>query len=328
MPVYNSQEYVNNAINSVLKQTYGNFELIIVDDGSSDKSFEVCKEAENKDSRIRLFRKDNGGVCSARNYGMKLAKGNYITFIDNDDDYDENFLQSFVAQLSENETDIVKCGRKNVTVDSNGKELKSKSFAWKENKVFNKEELLENYLPLKATGILSSVWNGLYRKEFLEKNNITFNEDFRHGNEDVFFNIMCFQKGASVGIISDVLYNHYYRINHSTSMSFKEKQILDMAETFNEEYKYLEGIDNYSFEGAYLKNTRIFFKQISLADDSKERKKGVEKSREYIDFKKLSKMKILSRKDLNIVEKLELSLIKKKLFGLFFFEHRLLKKMG
>lgn len=96
VPVYNVERYLNQCIDSILAQTYKDFELILVDDGSKDKSGEICDEYVKKDSRIRVFHKKNGGVSSARNYGIDNAQGTYICFVDSDDWVDETYLEDML----------------------------------------------------------------------------------------------------------------------------------------------------------------------------------------------------------------------------------------
>ena len=108
MPVYNSEKYVGEAIESVLAQDYDNFELICVNDGSTDNSLSIIKEYEKKDSRIKVYTKENGGISSTRNYGIKKATGEYIGFIDNDDEYAPNLISDNIKIIDEDQSEIIK----------------------------------------------------------------------------------------------------------------------------------------------------------------------------------------------------------------------------
>ena len=99
VPVYNAEKYLHRCIDSILAQTYTDFELLLIDDGSKDKSGEICDEYARKDTRVRVFHQENGGVSSARNLGLDNAKGEWITFVDSDDYIEENFLKSFEGNL-------------------------------------------------------------------------------------------------------------------------------------------------------------------------------------------------------------------------------------
>lgn len=109
VPVYNVEEYLLPCIKSILDQTYPNFELLLVDDGSTDGSGAICDDAMSADPRIQVFHKRNGGLSDARNYGMRLAQGKYITFIDSDDTVTPDFLSILVAKAEAQNADIVQC---------------------------------------------------------------------------------------------------------------------------------------------------------------------------------------------------------------------------
>jgi len=95
IPVYNSEKYLKECIDSILSQTFLDFELVLVNDGSTDSSGKICDEYALKDSRVRVFHKENGGVSAARNTGIKAAKGKYVTFVDADDKVKPSFLMDF-----------------------------------------------------------------------------------------------------------------------------------------------------------------------------------------------------------------------------------------
>ena len=99
IPVYNAEKYLRRCIDSVLAQTYKDFELLLIDDGSKDSSGAICDEYAAQDARVRVFHKENGGVSSARNVGLDHAQGEWITFVDSDDYIEENFLKSFEGNL-------------------------------------------------------------------------------------------------------------------------------------------------------------------------------------------------------------------------------------
>ena len=99
VPVYNTEKYLRRCIDSVLAQTYADFELLLIDDGSKDKSGEICDEYAQKDARVRVFHMENGGVSSARNLGLDNARGEWVAFVDSDDYIEENYLKSFEGNL-------------------------------------------------------------------------------------------------------------------------------------------------------------------------------------------------------------------------------------
>ena len=100
VPVYNTEQYLRRCIDSVLAQTYQDFELLLIDDGSKDSSGAICDEYAAQDTRVRVFHKANGGVSSARNVGLDHARGEWITFVDSDDEVKPNWLDLFCMQIS------------------------------------------------------------------------------------------------------------------------------------------------------------------------------------------------------------------------------------
>ena len=116
VPVYNSEEYLPDTAASILNQSFEEFELILVDDGSKDRSGKICDELAQKDKRVKVIHKQNGGICSARNCALKLAKGEYIAFCDNDDMYLPGLLKDNYELAKKHNADVVRYSRKYQTV--------------------------------------------------------------------------------------------------------------------------------------------------------------------------------------------------------------------
>ena len=114
VPVYNSEKYLPETIDSILNQKFADFELILIDDGSKDSSGVICDSYAAKDSRVRVIHKENGGICSARNAGLKIARGEYLAFCDNDDKYLPNLLEDNYELAKEYNADIVRFKRKRI----------------------------------------------------------------------------------------------------------------------------------------------------------------------------------------------------------------------
>ena len=121
IPVYNAEKSLGRCITSVLRQTYSDYEVILVDDGSSDRSFAICSEFAQSDGRIKVLQQPNGGVSIARNTGLEHARGSWITFIDSDDYVEKNYLKNLVDGIVDDKTDVVITGY--VTVDTQGKTI-------------------------------------------------------------------------------------------------------------------------------------------------------------------------------------------------------------
>lgn len=146
VPIYNVENYLRQCLDSIMSQTYQNFECLLINDGSPDHSADICREYVEKDSRFRYFEKENGGVSSARNLGIERSKGEYITFIDSDDWVDPDYLEVLYTTLLEEGADITVSTYKQFNMDDNNYYVHSYQRGY-DRKVFTNEELIDS-LPL------------------------------------------------------------------------------------------------------------------------------------------------------------------------------------
>ena len=221
MPVYNSEKYLRSAVDSVLKQTFQDFELILIDDGSKDGSSAICDEYGGKDSRVVVIHQKNGGICAARNKGLDEAKGEYLAFIDNDDVYDPALLADNYALSQQYQADIVKFGAIKTTLWENGrKEIVEKSVP--ELMVLDSNQLARKYVYLRNRRMFDNLWNGLYRTDFIRTNGIRFDESFLCGGDDQIFT-MSLHLCNPVSVFNPrCYYNWLQREGHSTSLHYRE----------------------------------------------------------------------------------------------------------
>ena len=301
----------------MLAQTYRNFELILIDDGSSDGSAALCDEYAMRDRKIQVLHKKNEGVCSARNQGIALAKGDYICFIDNDDIYDKQYLEIMLRTLSEHPSDIIKCGRRNVLITPELMEIKKRDFSFTLSRSYKIDEFVQDYYEIKRTGCFNSIWNGIYSINFLRKNKILFNEKVKHGNEDLIFNYTALEFEPSIYVVKDVLYTHYYRISHSVSTKYYSDQVGTRIDAIEIENRFLDTHNCSNNRGLiYFEQMRECFRIIAQCKDKKER---------YKETRKVSNQLMLSeRLDNNVVkrlhgiQKLDWILYKYQLFELYY----------
>ena len=111
VPIYKVEKYIAKCIESLIEQTYSTYEIILVNDGSTDNSLEICNSFKKRDKRIKVYTKENGGLSDARNYGLKKAVGSYICFIDSDDWVDNDFIEVLYNLLKKNKCDISICNK-------------------------------------------------------------------------------------------------------------------------------------------------------------------------------------------------------------------------
>ena len=200
VPVYNVEKYVSKCIESILNQTYTNIELILVDDGSKDKSGQICDEYANKDNRITVIHKQNEGVSKTRNRGLEIAKGSYISFIDSDDYVENNFIEELYYLIKENNTQIAQCGF--ASFEENKKEEKEVQEGETTKIYTGKQMIADIYTVLWIPNTV--VWNKLYKAELVKK--IKFKENVIY--EDEFFSWKIFYAVDKIAVTEKKLYNY------------------------------------------------------------------------------------------------------------------------
>lgn len=194
VPIYNVEKYIEKTVKSVLEQDYKNIEVILVDDGSPDKSSLIIDELSRGDDRVICIHKENGGVSSARNVGIKIAKGEYITFIDGDDWVEPNYISYLLSLIETHDCEI----GMNL---NNYSEYNNKSS--KNNYVISSEKAIE-WIYLEK--IFVAVWNKIYKADLLKRCQILFDESIWYG-EGMLFNIDCLQNVDSVAIGGKCVYH-------------------------------------------------------------------------------------------------------------------------
>ena len=198
-PVYNSEKFLNKCIDSILNQTYNNFELILVDDGSADKSLQICDEYARKDSRIVVIHQKNQGQAVARNKALDICKGDYISFIDSDDYLKRNFLETYMHAAQKKDADIIVGG---YIRDVNGKlsetpiDVNDDTFVW----------------------MNVSACTKVYKRKFLEDNHLSFYGVRRYEDEGFMYRCL-----ACHPVVELMAYSGYYYYMNSESITRSSK---------------------------------------------------------------------------------------------------------
>lgn len=206
IPLYNSESFVNKCVDSILlNKTKYVYEIILVDDGSTDKTYEIINDYQSKyQDKIKALHKDNGGASSARNYGLDVARGKYISFLDSDDYIGSNYIERLIEIGYKYNVDIVKCGTENID--------------FKNNKVISRDikeyEMINGKMKNKILSYPSYVWGGIYKSKLL--NNIKFPE----GNwyEDMIWRFLIYRQATSFININEI---HHYRNMHEGQITKK-----------------------------------------------------------------------------------------------------------
>lgn len=229
VPVYNVEKYLEECIDSILNQTYKNLEIILVDDGSTDKSGIICEDYAKIDSRIKVIHKKNGGLSDARNVGIDKALGEFIIFVDSDDYIDKDMCQILINYVCEYNVDIVSCNFKKV-FDNNIEEDNITYFKEK-IKILTKEEVLKEYFLTLAPEIFAT-WNKLYKKSlFFTDEKIRFPVNRLH--EDIATTYRLYAESKKVILLNELLYNYRQR-NNSIMKKISHKNIEDLIKNMKE----------------------------------------------------------------------------------------------
>lgn len=251
MPVYNVEKYIRYSIESVLSQTYKDYELIMVDDGSPDRSPDICDEYAHKYPNVYVIHKRNGGLSSARNVGVDNAKGKYILFIDSDDTIEPDLLENIVPKAEETGADVTIFGI-HTFVYRNG-ELVSEKFGMHNPVFFDTKSVIEkNFVYLSDNSMWNFPFDKLYLRKTIAENNIKANSFYDRVCEDTVFLLDLFPYVERICVVSGCYYNYFIRDTQSVVKKFIpdrfEKyygrfcKVCDLMESFsheNRDVKYL-----------------------------------------------------------------------------------------
>ena len=246
IPVYNAQLYIRECLDSLLRQTLTDFEIICVDDGSKDSSLAILKEYKNKDGRIKIITQPNTGAGAARNVGMAAAKGDYISVLDADDFFKPNMLEVLYNTATKEKTDVVVCG---YSIFDDRKKKNCQDLPPSVIKVGKPDDFGDDLLSMQSP----NAWTKFYKASFIKKYKLQFdNVPYCNDMAFVFSSMFCASKIAS---IPDILVN--YRYFTKTQASFNKPQNLDLLIR-----SLLTTKDKLIEQGLYKKYERIFIEGI------------------------------------------------------------------
>lgn len=199
VPVYNMEQYLDRCVQSILHQTYSNLEIILVDDGSVDKSPAMCDDYAQKDGRVKVVHKKNGGLSDARNAGLRIATGSYIGYVDSDDWIEPDMYESMYLACERENADLVVCRYKEVyknkTIDKSSEDCV----------VLSQEDILNIYLcGHDQYQIYNSVWSKLFKRQLVEDMDFPVG----HNSEDIMYTTKAFCRLTKAVYIDRALYNY------------------------------------------------------------------------------------------------------------------------
>lgn len=281
VPVYKVEKYIKRCVESLLKQTISDVEIILVDDGSPDNSGIICDEMEATDKRIKVLHKSNGGLSSARNAGLQIATGEYVGFVDSDDDVELDMYEKMYTIAKHENVDFVMSDYKRI-LESGKVYLKTVEIA---SGRYDKEKIRKEIYPQLIMGEnldygpLLSVCPCLYRKDFLDKHRLYFDEEVRWSEDNIF--------SAFVGYYADSFYYmkgqglyHYYQ-NSGTITTTYRRGAWQVYCTMNEHLQqFFDRVEDYDFD-RQLKLHMVYYACNCIGQElglsSNEAKDGIKK---------------------------------------------------
>ena len=323
VPVYNTKKYLGKCIDSILAQTYSDYELILVDDGSTDGSSEVCDEYAKKSEKIHVIHKENCGLLHTRKVGFDKACGEYISYIDSDDYIEPEMYEYMMEKLCKHNADVAIC---NMVYEMNGERENFPCYS--ENGFFDKERLVKEIYPNmlysddnQKTALPPSLCNKIIRKNVLKKaledadNTISF-------GEDALCSFPCLLDAESVYICSDKYFYVYRQVPNSMTRAFDEK-LLDkfrLLITLLDRAFVSRGFDAKSQLDCYAVRVSIECIRSQLLFDEKPFADRVKKVDEYlkVDVIKTAFEKAIPEK-FDMITRIKMFLIKKHFYRMLFF---------
>ena len=231
IPIYKAENDLKRCLNGFLSQTFKDFEIILIDDGSPDSCGKICDEYALKDARIFVLHKKNGGVSSARNGGLKAVRGKYVAFVDGDDCVDKDYLKKLLEGIKSYRVDFCMCRYVNVFAGANESESKHE---FPLNKALDKEKIktcvFDTVFKVGLTDGLFSPWGKLFKKDIIYDFALKMDEKMSFG-EDMLFVISYFENCSSAVFISDALY-YYERRDDGLFNKYRSSLIDDILKCF------------------------------------------------------------------------------------------------
>ena len=337
VPVYNTKEYLGKCIDSILAQTYSDYELILVDDGSTDGSSQICDEYAKQNEKIHVIHKGNCGLLHTRKVGFDKACGEYVSYIDSDDYIEPEMYEYMIEKLCKYDADIAIC---NMMYDENGNKANFPSFSY--SGFFDKEKLIKEIYPnmlysdnSENTAIPPSLCNKIIRKSVLQKaleaadNTISF-------GEDALCSFPCLLDAESVYICEDKYFYVYRQVPNSMTRAYDEK----LLNKFNLLIKLLDnafserGFDGKNQLDCYAARASIeCLRKELLFDKDKKIRERIRVVREYVSRKGMKEAyDFAAGHNFNLATKIKIFLIRYRcfyiLYLLFYFKNLYLKRKG
>lgn len=249
VPVYNVERYVEKCLDSIIKQTYQNIEVLVINDGSTDNSLEIIKEFSKRDNRVLIFTKENGGLSDARNYGLDRAQGKYILFIDSDDYIESDMVNKMYSEALMNDADLVYCDIKYVFENESSPPFIVTGF----------RQNIEGDSVVKGLLSVPSAWNKLYKKSLFDQTDVRYPNGLWYEDIPTTFRLLPTIK--KIGYVNEPFVNYLQRDGSIMSSKYDDR-MLHIYEVFNIVNTYYKEID--IFDKYYVELEFAFIEHIIL----------------------------------------------------------------
>jgi glycosyltransferase involved in cell wall biosynthesis len=247
IPIYKAEKYLQRCLESVFRQTYKDIEIILVNDGSPDSCPSICDNYKEKHSRIKVIHSENYGQSVARNQGMELASGKYISFVDADDVLVDDAIERLIAIAEKGRYDIVSGNYFRVDVEM---KIASNSYSSGEINKYGCKDHRKRYNLYKTSSTFGYVWGKLYRSSFINEHKVRFDPAKKVFMEDLFFNLKAFSFSPKYYVLNEPIYSYYI---YESSTSNKKEDVTDRALNMIQDYEcFLKS------EGKYEENLDLF----------------------------------------------------------------------
>lgn len=264
IPVYNVEQYLEKCVESVVPNTIS-YEIILVDDGSTDSSLEICKKIEEKNENIKIVHKKNGGLSSARNCGLRVARGKYVAFVDSDDWVEKGTYDVLLKMIKNEDVDILKFS---YVIDCDGEITEVHNIL--SEGLYNKEQIEKSVLPLAFGGdkladstiskINLSATSNIYNLDFLKSNELEFISEREVGSEDFLFNIEALICAKKIQVVDKCFYHYVQRIG-SLTKQYRKNLHLQYSKLCEYLYMYMDSrkvLDKYFNEYQHFYNCLMY----------------------------------------------------------------------
>lgn len=326
MAAYNAESTVQASVESVLKQSYKNIEIIIVNDGSKDKTLNILKDLSDKYENVIILDQENSGPGRARNAAIDMATGEYMMFIDSDDFYSNNMVEKMVYEIESSKYDLCACGIKNEYVN-HGEITDHKDWVKKSIIYNNKKELFNDIDNFISSGLLNSMCNKIYKSNIIKTKGLRVLEGSDMG-EDLCFNILYIDECESVSIIEEPLYIYRIDITKGLTSAFREDE-------FNKRKINLKMLNDL-YEKNNVNKNRIYFEYVIMAyscfthlfkeANTNTFKENIQFIKDVINSKELSNALENIRYD-NITQFISTIILKSKMYMIIYFVSFILNKI-